>query len=48
MTPTLLNVPISYLTVQFKCKKQTLAFGWTEVFAIIADRYFNKKIVHTY
>lgn len=47
MTPTLLNVPISYLTVQLNCKKQILAFGWTEVFAIIADRYFSKKIVHT-
>lgn len=36
------------LTVQLKCKKQTLAFGRTEVFAIIADRFFNKKIVHAY
>lgn len=35
-------------TVQLKCKKQTLAFGVTEVFAVIADRYFNKKIVHSY
>lgn len=41
MTPTLLNVPISCLTAQLKCKKQTLALGWTEVFAIIADRYFT-------
>lgn len=43
MSPTLLNVPISYLTVHLKCKKQTVALSWIEVFAIIADRYFNKK-----
>lgn len=41
MTPTLLTVPISSLIVQLKCKKQTLALGWTEVFAIIADVYFT-------
>ena len=36
------------LMVHLKHKKQTVAVGWTEVFAIIADRYFNKKIVRNY
>lgn len=36
------------LTVQLMCEKQTLTFGWTEVFVIVADGCFNKKIVCTY
>lgn len=26
-----------------ECKRQTLAFNWTEVFVIVGDMYFNKK-----
>lgn len=36
------------LTVQLMCEKQTPTFGWTEVFVIVADGCFNKKIVCTY